>query len=204
MIQTGFLFDKCYMYMFIPKFPVVIQECKLVPVLFPGCAVCVWLARLLLRRGPAVRVLGQECWILVKIIIGQKQCCGSGMLIRISDPNYSHPGPGSTFFHPGSRIRIEEFKYLTKKMVSKLLDIWSGLFIPDPDPDFFTHPGSRIQGSKGHRIPDPEHRLKMELDLQSLFGLHVHSFTHWHLGSYIRGRYWSTTITNFESLWPPG
>jgi hypothetical protein len=27
-------------------------------------------------------------------------------------------------------------------MVSKLLEIWSGLFIPDPDPDFFTHPGS--------------------------------------------------------------
>jgi hypothetical protein len=22
---------------------------------------------------------------------------------------------------------------------------------------FFTHPGSRIQGSKRHRIPDPEH-----------------------------------------------
>jgi hypothetical protein len=43
------------------------------------------------------------------------------------------------------------------------------------------------------------HRLKMELDLQSLFGLHVHSYTHWlrprnlqplpippHLGSYTR------------------
>jgi hypothetical protein len=28
------------------------------------------------------------------------------------------------------------------------------MFIPDPDIDFFTHPGSRIQGSKRHRIPD--------------------------------------------------
>jgi hypothetical protein len=27
----------------------------------------------------------------------------------------------------------------------------SGLFIPDPDPDFYQ---SRIQGSKRHRIPD--------------------------------------------------
>ncbi len=26
----------------------------------------------------------------------------------------------------------------------------------DPDPDFFTHLGSRIQGSKSHRIPDPD------------------------------------------------
>jgi hypothetical protein len=43
-----------------------------------------------------------------------------------------------------------------------------------------------------------KHRLNMELDLQSLFGLHVHSCTHWlrprnpppHLGSsHIRGRY---------------
>jgi hypothetical protein len=25
-----------------------------------------------------------------------------------------------------------------------------------------------------------DHRLKMELDLQSSFGLHVHSCTHWH------------------------
>jgi hypothetical protein len=28
------------------------------------------------------------------------------------------------------------------------------LFIPDPD--FFTNPGSQIQGSKRHRIPDPQ------------------------------------------------
>ncbi len=43
-------------------------------------------------------------------------------------------------------------------MVSKLSEIWSGLFIPDPDPRsgfwLFTHPGSRE--SKSHRIPDPD------------------------------------------------
>ncbi len=37
-------------------------------------------------------------------------------------------------------------------MVSKLSEIWSGLLISDPDPGsrswLFTHPGSRIQGSK--------------------------------------------------------
>jgi hypothetical protein len=50
-----------------------------------------------------------------------RQCCGSGMFIpdpgspsRILDPN---------FVHPGSRIRFKEFKFLTKKMVSKFLEI---------------------------------------------------------------------------------
>jgi hypothetical protein len=43
-------------------------------------------------------------------------------------------------------------------MVSKLKKIWSGLFIPDPGCGcrLFTHPRSRIQGSKRHRIPDPD------------------------------------------------
>ncbi len=40
--------------------------------------------------------------------------------------------------------------------LSQKTETWSGLFIPDPDPDFFTHPGSRIQGSKRHRILDPD------------------------------------------------
>jgi hypothetical protein len=43
------------------------------------------------------------------------------------------------------------------------------LFIPDPDPDFFTHPGSR--GQKMHRIPDPDlqheafHRFLAEAEI---------------------------------------
>jgi hypothetical protein len=50
--------------------------------------------------------------------------------------------PGSEFFP--SRIRIKEFKHR--------------IGIPDPDPDFLPIPvpGSR-EGSKRHRIPDPEH-----------------------------------------------
>ncbi len=57
------------------------------------------------------------------------------------------------------------------------------------------------------------HRLNMELDLQSLFGLHVHSYTHWmrihsppphppRIWAHIRGRYWSPK-TDDISLWPP-
>jgi hypothetical protein len=52
------------------------------------------------------------------------------------------------------------------------------------------------------------HRLNIELDLQSLLGLHVHSCTHClrppasptpsHLGSYIRGRYWSAKIDDIS------
>jgi hypothetical protein len=38
---------------------------------------------------------------------------------------------------------------LTKKMVSKLSEIRSGLFIPDPDPDFLPIPDPGYRGQKG-------------------------------------------------------
>jgi hypothetical protein len=95
--------------------------------------------------------------------LSYSQCCGSEMFIQ---------DPGSDFFpsripdpnclHPGSRICIKELSILTpkktKKMVSKLQKIWFGLFIPDPGSGCWlsTHPKSRIQGSKRHRIPDPD------------------------------------------------
>jgi hypothetical protein len=73
-------------------------------------------------------------------------------LSRIPDPIFFPsliPGSGSEFF--SYRIRIKEFKYFNpKKLVSNLSEIWSGFFIPDPDPDCF-YP-SRNQGSKA---PDP-------------------------------------------------
>jgi hypothetical protein len=37
-------------------------------------------------------------------------------------------------------------------MVSKLSEIWSGLFIPDPDSDFLLIP---VSGSGGQKAPDP-------------------------------------------------
>ncbi len=51
------------------------------------------------------------------------------LLASVTDPNYFHHG--SEFF--SSRIRIIEFKYFNQKMVYKLSEIRSGLFIPDPD-----------------------------------------------------------------------
>ncbi len=61
--------------------------------------------------------------------------------------------PDQEFFYPGSRICIKEFSsILTQKMVSKLSEIWSGLFIPDPDPDFLPILDA---GSKGQKAPDP-------------------------------------------------
>ncbi len=67
------------------------------------------------------------------------QCCGSGTFI-----------PNPTFFHPGSRIRIKEFKYFNPKkwfLSSRKYDQGCSSRIPDPDP--FTHSGSR--GQKGTR-----------------------------------------------------
>jgi hypothetical protein len=72
-------------------------------------------------------------------------------LLRIRDDytgsaNFFIPDPGSEFFHLGSASKY--LSIITQKIVSKLSEILSGLFIPDPDPGslLFTHPGSRIQG----------------------------------------------------------
>jgi hypothetical protein len=55
--------------------------------------------------------------------------------------------PDPTFFHPGSRIRIKEFKYFNPKkwfLSSRKYDPGCSSWIPDPDADFYTY-----------RIPDP-------------------------------------------------
>ncbi len=58
--------------------------------------------------------------------------------------------PGPNFFHPGYRIRIKKLKYCNpKKFFTELSEIWSGLFIPDPDPDFFPIPDPGSSGQKG-------------------------------------------------------
>ncbi len=50
-------------------------------------------------------------------------------------------------FHPGSRIRIKKLSILTQKIgFSKLSEICSGLFIPDPDPIFLPTPDLGIMG----------------------------------------------------------
>ncbi len=85
------------------------------------------------------------------------QCCGSGINIfpsRIPDPNYFHPGLCST---------SKNLSILTQKIVFKVSEIWSGLFIPDldpgyTDPDFLPIPDTVPDpgAKKGHRIPDPQ------------------------------------------------
>ncbi len=77
--------------------------------------------------------------------------------------------PGSKGFRvpdpdPNQRIKV----FLTPKIVSTPSEIWSGMLILDPDLDFF-YP-SRIpdpQGSKRHRIPDPQHLGQVAVKIQT-------------------------------------
>ncbi len=92
-------------------------------------------------------------------VIWSKKSRDNVPLISLTIISVADPGcyPGSDFFP--SRIQI-----FPSRMVSKLQEIWSGLFIFIPDSgsgSFFCHP-SRIQGSKRHRIldPDPQHWQK--------------------------------------------
>jgi hypothetical protein len=113
---------------------------------------------------------------LIILILSSLQCCGFGMFIP--DPTFFHPGsrirlfsipdprfriPDPNGLHPGSRIRIKEFKYFNPKkwfLSSRKYDPGCSSRIRMLTS---THPGSRIQGSKRHRIPDP--------DLQHCFSL---------------------------------
>ncbi len=55
------------------------------------------------------------------------QCCGSGFFPSLI------PDPGSKRFpDPGSTSASKNLNILTQNIVSKLSEIWSGMFIPDP------------------------------------------------------------------------
>jgi hypothetical protein len=85
-----------------------------------------------------------------------KSCTAvSGLFIP--DPNFSSPDPVSRVkkipdpdSDPFKIIQV----LLTQKIVAKLSEICSGMFIPDPDLDFspILDYVSRIQGSKRPRI----------------------------------------------------
>jgi hypothetical protein len=67
---------------------------------------------------------------------------------------FSIPDPGSEFFEPGSASN--NLIILTQILVSKLSEIRSGLFIPDPDPAFY--PSRITLGEKvtvSRRVVDP-------------------------------------------------
>ena len=85
-----------------------------------------------------------------------------GPVLRIPDV---YPGPRIRLFpfriqnpycfHPGSRIRIEEFKYFNPQkrfLISRKYDLGCSSRIR-----ILTFYRFRIQGSKRHRIPDPQH-----------------------------------------------
>jgi hypothetical protein len=81
-----------------------------------------------------------------------------GCLSRI--PHFSIPEPNC--LHPGSQIRIKEFKYFNLKKPKKWFpssrkyDPGCSSQIPDPDADFLPilDPESRGQKGTGSRIPD--------------------------------------------------
>ncbi len=82
-------------------------------------------------------------------------------LFRIPDPdqNFSIPDPGSKRSRipdPDPHQRISAF--LTPKIDSKLWEIWSGMFIQDPD--FFSIPGPSLweNSMAGYKMTDELHR----------------------------------------------
>ncbi len=83
------------------------------------------------------------------------QCCGSGMFIP--DPNFTSririPDPRSKRFRildPGSESASKNLSFLTQKVVPKLSEIWSRMFIPYPGSDILPIPDP---GQKGTRSP---------------------------------------------------
>jgi hypothetical protein len=97
-------------------------------------------------------LLREAC--MLEEIYNMHQCCGSRMFI---------PDPGSELSPYGSRIRIciKEFKYFNPKKGFQALENMIRIVYPESRIRMLTitHPGSRIQGSKWHRIqdPDPQH-----------------------------------------------
>ncbi len=91
------------------------------------------------------------------------QCCGSGMFIPDGSGFFPFwiPGQNRIFSIPDSRFTSKNVSIWTQKIVSQLSELWSGLFIPDPDPDFLPisdpgvktapDPGSEtLEGVKGN------------------------------------------------------
>ncbi len=58
--------------------------------------------------------------------------------------------------HPGSRTRIKEFKYFNPKIWFLSSRKFDPVVHPGSGCRLSTHPGSRIQGSTRHQIPDPD------------------------------------------------
>jgi len=76
-------------------------------------------------------------WWRIGLPVCPGQWCGSGMVKLDLDFSIRDPGSGYKFFHYGSWIRIGRAEFTknlswTKQIVTKLSEIWSEMFIPDP------------------------------------------------------------------------
>jgi hypothetical protein len=89
-------------------------------------------------------------------------CCGSGIFIPDPGSEFFHPVPGS-LLDPGSKrfpdpesgfaSASKNLSIFTQKIVSKISEKLSGMFVPDPDLDFF-YP-SQIPDPGVKKAPDP-------------------------------------------------
>jgi hypothetical protein len=85
--------------------------------------------------------------------IGEDSVAEPECLSRIQ--SFSIPDP--IFFHPGSASKNLTIVLTPEKLFLGSRKYDPGLFIPDPDPDFYpTYPRFRSQESESHRIPDPD------------------------------------------------
>ncbi len=124
---------------------------------------------------------------------GRIQYCESGMFIPDPWSEFLHPGSASK--NPRSRIWYKEFNYFNPKNVSKLSEIWTGLFISNPDPDFLTipDPGSRGQKSTGSRIRNTG-RIRS----------HYTKLVHWEINFSTRGKILCFTLLFLQRGFPVG
>ncbi len=104
---------------------------------------------------PLLFLLKRELWGLVRFwSTSSKQwfiSCKKIGHTTINSASVADPGCLSRirFFHPGSWIPDMHQRNSAQKMVSKISEIRSGLFIPDPDPDFLPIPDPGYRGQKG-------------------------------------------------------
>ncbi len=83
--------------------------------------------------------------------------------VSVADPGWLSRIPDPTFFHPGSQIHIQEFKYFNPNNSRNYDPVCSFririLF-------FFTHPRSRISDPGVKKAPDPGSRIRFRNTLQ--------------------------------------
>ncbi len=132
----------------------------------------VWLC--VLCRGLAQRLL--------LLLLGQRGGSGSGSCNTANKflkivPRVADPGCLSRIRYFPSRIRIKEFKHFNPKNCFYALGNMIRVAHPGSGYWFFTHPESLIQGSKRHRIPDPEQCSKLcpVLQISRIPGFFIHS-----------------------------